>query len=243
MDAPFDVVLFDRDGTLIRDVPYNRDSARVTPMPGAREVLRGRLRNPGVCGGAQRGTFLAVTEDEELENDLPADRPSPVVIAASLTARGGLLWLPVAGLLTAAGKGRAARRGLLAAVVAMPLGHLLSQVIHRRRPVSHVPARQALPEHPDSSSFPSKHAVTAAAFGTATALEDRTAGVLVTPLVLLVAYSRLRTRVHWPSDVLGGLAIGALVALVQAGIGRSARARATACRLAAIVRPVFSDHS
>lgn len=39
MDQPFDAVLFDRDGTLIQDVPYNSDPTRVTPMPGAREVL------------------------------------------------------------------------------------------------------------------------------------------------------------------------------------------------------------
>jgi D-glycero-D-manno-heptose 1,7-bisphosphate phosphatase len=32
-------VLFDRDGTLIEDVPYNGDPARVTPMPGAAEAL------------------------------------------------------------------------------------------------------------------------------------------------------------------------------------------------------------
>ncbi|NKE61310.1 HAD family hydrolase [Lentzea sp. PSKA42] len=40
MDQAFDAVLFDRDGTLIRDVPYNGDPGRVAPMPGAREVLR-----------------------------------------------------------------------------------------------------------------------------------------------------------------------------------------------------------
>ncbi|MFS8099048.1 phosphatase PAP2 family protein [Lentzea alba] len=185
--------------------------------------------------------------DEESMQDseaLPTERPNPIIIAASLTARGGLLWLPVAGLLALAGKRKAAKRALTAAVVAMPIGHLVSLVVHRRRPnAANMPARRALPEHPDSSSFPSKHAVTAAAFGTATALEDRGAAIFVTPLVLLVAYSRLRTRVHWPTDVLGGLLIGALVALAQAGIGRSAKARATACRLAAIVRPVFSDHS
>jgi undecaprenyl-diphosphatase len=190
-------------------------------------------------------------ELEELDEDslrdsefLPTERPNPLVIAASVTARGGVLWLPVAGLLALAGKRRAARRALTAAAVAMPIGHLVSLVVHRRRPVvADMPARLALPEHPDSSSFPSKHAVTAAAFGTATALEDRGAAIFVTPLVLLVAYSRLRTRVHWPTDVLGGLLIGALVALAQDGIGRSARARATACRLAAMVRPVRSDHS
>jgi histidinol-phosphate phosphatase family protein len=42
-----DLVLFDRDGTLIEDVPYNGDPARVRPVPGAREALD-RLRALGV---------------------------------------------------------------------------------------------------------------------------------------------------------------------------------------------------
>jgi histidinol-phosphate phosphatase family protein len=40
-------VLFDRDGTLVADVPYNGDPARVAPLPGAREALA-RLRAAGV---------------------------------------------------------------------------------------------------------------------------------------------------------------------------------------------------
>jgi histidinol-phosphate phosphatase family protein len=40
-------VLLDRDGTLVRDVPYNGDPERVVPMPGAREALD-RLRSAGV---------------------------------------------------------------------------------------------------------------------------------------------------------------------------------------------------
>jgi histidinol-phosphate phosphatase family protein len=40
-------VLFDRDGTLVVDVPYNGDPERVQPMPGAREALE-RLRAAGV---------------------------------------------------------------------------------------------------------------------------------------------------------------------------------------------------
>jgi histidinol-phosphate phosphatase family protein len=40
-------VLFDRDSTLIADVPYNADPALVTPMPGAAEALA-RLRGAGV---------------------------------------------------------------------------------------------------------------------------------------------------------------------------------------------------
>jgi histidinol-phosphate phosphatase family protein len=44
---PLRAVLFDRDGTLVADVPGNRDPARVTLLPGARAAL-GRLRAAGV---------------------------------------------------------------------------------------------------------------------------------------------------------------------------------------------------
>ena len=41
-------VLFDRDGTLVADVPYNGDPGRVVVMPGAREAVE-RLRAAGVA--------------------------------------------------------------------------------------------------------------------------------------------------------------------------------------------------
>jgi histidinol-phosphate phosphatase family protein len=41
-------VLLDRDGTLVVDVPYNGDPARVVPMPGVREALD-RLRAAGIA--------------------------------------------------------------------------------------------------------------------------------------------------------------------------------------------------
>jgi histidinol-phosphate phosphatase family protein len=64
---PLLAVLFDRDGTLIRDVPYNGDPARVEPMPSARAALD-RLRAAGVRlavvsnqSGVGRG-FLTLAE-------------------------------------------------------------------------------------------------------------------------------------------------------------------------------------
>jgi HAD superfamily hydrolase (TIGR01662 family) len=42
-----DLVLFDRDGTLVHDFPYNGDPAWVRPVDGAKEAL-GRLRARGV---------------------------------------------------------------------------------------------------------------------------------------------------------------------------------------------------
>jgi HAD superfamily hydrolase (TIGR01662 family) len=59
----YDAVLFDRDGTLVVDVPYNGDPARVEPMPGARAALD-RLRAAGMRlgvvtnqSGLARGRF------------------------------------------------------------------------------------------------------------------------------------------------------------------------------------------
>ena len=58
-------VLFDRDGTLVVDVPYNGDPDRVVAMPGAREAV-GRLRAAGVAtavvsnqSGVARGRIRA----------------------------------------------------------------------------------------------------------------------------------------------------------------------------------------
>ncbi|GAA2416639.1 hypothetical protein GCM10010255_64260 [Streptomyces coeruleofuscus] len=49
--GPFpDAVLFDRDGTLVADVPYNGDPARVTPMPRAREAVEA-VRAAGIPVG------------------------------------------------------------------------------------------------------------------------------------------------------------------------------------------------
>jgi len=64
--APPAAVLFDRDGTLIHDVPYNHDPQKVRPVAGAREALE-RLRAAGVRigvvtnqSGVGRGTMGSV---------------------------------------------------------------------------------------------------------------------------------------------------------------------------------------
>lgn len=48
--SKFRAVLFDRDGTLVVDVPYNGDPALVRPVPGAKVVLD-RLRAEGIATG------------------------------------------------------------------------------------------------------------------------------------------------------------------------------------------------
>lgn len=69
----FDAVLFDRDGTLVEDVPYNGAPERVRPVAGARQALD-RLRAAGLRlgvvtnqSGVARGLFS--TDDLAAVND------------------------------------------------------------------------------------------------------------------------------------------------------------------------------
>ncbi len=62
-------VLFDRDGTIVRDVPYNGDPSLVELMPGAREVLD-RLRSKGVGVGVvtnQSGIARGLVTREQVD--------------------------------------------------------------------------------------------------------------------------------------------------------------------------------
>ncbi len=64
-----DLVLFDRDGTLVHDVPYNGDPERVRPVDGARAALD-RLRARGVRVGVvsnQSGVARGLVPTEQVD--------------------------------------------------------------------------------------------------------------------------------------------------------------------------------
>jgi membrane-associated phospholipid phosphatase len=149
---------------------------------------------------------------------LPADEPAPELTGLTTVARGGLLWMGMAAVLaTRRGRyRRAARNGVVAVALASGSSHVIGSWLPRRRPAAdHLPAYQALMHKPTSSSFPSSHAATAAAFTTAVAWESPTAGLVVAPVAVAVAHSRLRTRAHWPSDVVAGALWGIAVGVAS----------------------------
>ncbi|QRP49992.1 bifunctional phosphatase PAP2/diacylglycerol kinase family protein [Amycolatopsis sp. FDAARGOS 1241] len=147
---------------------------------------------------------------------LPRTRGDDVLGWLSKSANKSRLWWAVAGLL-ATRKGatrRGALRGVAAIAGASAAANLLGKPLFpRRRPAEdEVPEHRRLRKRPTSSSFPSGHAASAAAFATAVAMESPRAGLAVAPLAGAVAYSRVHTGVHWPSDVGAGVVIGVTVA-------------------------------
>ncbi|WP_417282097.1 bifunctional phosphatase PAP2/diacylglycerol kinase family protein [Antrihabitans spumae] len=147
-------------------------------------------------------------------------RPTGVdrsLLIASKLANHSVLWMGVAAGLAATGgtNRRAAVRGALAVAGASALANGVAKPVfpRRRPPPDSVPFVRRLVRRPESSSFPSGHAATAAAFATAVAIESPKAGLVVAPVAAAVAYSRVHIGVHWPSDVVVGAALGVGVAL------------------------------
>jgi diacylglycerol kinase family enzyme/membrane-associated phospholipid phosphatase len=124
-----------------------------------------------------------------------------------------VLWMVLASGLRATGNRwarRAAWRGLGSIAVASATVNILGKSLtDRKRPDVEIPVARQLARVPWTTSFPSGHAASAAAFATGVALESPRLAVPVIVLAAAVGFSRVVTGVHYPSDVLAGFAIGA----------------------------------
>jgi membrane-associated phospholipid phosphatase len=141
-----------------------------------------------------------------------ADRPGVLAGARALSHFGehSIGWLLVAALGALLQPAR--RRSWIAAAVGAFAAHAAAVVIKRvvRRERPHHPAIAVNVGTPSRLSFPSAHATSTTA---AAILMGRATG-LPLPAILVppMALSRLVLGVHYPSDVLTGVAVGAAVA-------------------------------
>ncbi|MGY1846870.1 phosphatase PAP2 family protein [Blastococcus sp. SYSU DS1021] len=143
----------------------------------------------------------------------PADRWLRHLSAA---ADHGKLWLLLA--LALGGRPGRLRRGAVRGVGSMlvtsaVVNAVLKPTFGRVRPdLANLRTERRLCREPGSLSFPSGHSGSAAAFVTGLALEAPAAGAGLAPLALAIGYSRVHVGVHYPGDVLAGLAVGGAVA-------------------------------
>ncbi|MFD8564696.1 phosphatase PAP2 family protein [Streptosporangium canum] len=157
---------------------------------------------------------------------------APDWLRTVLAASGTVLLLGATGLfvvLVAAARGRGWRHIAMAllAPVAATMAYLLSELlkgaVQQARPCQATAQVMGIVSCPQAGdwSFPSNHAVIAGTVIAAGWLLWRRLSVLVLPLALLGAASRVLVGVHYPHDVLAGLLIGGAVTAVILIAGRS----------------------
>jgi undecaprenyl-diphosphatase len=153
-----------------------------------------------------------------------AATPTPKMDVAlrrlSLAANYSRLWLGCSALLAAFGgeRGRRATENGLAAIAlsSAVVNLVLKPLGNRRRPdrdTHDVPVSRQV-EMPSSTSWPSGHSASAFAFATGVGAAWPATGIFLSVAASLVAYSRVHTGVHYPSDTIAGTVSGLALAPV-----------------------------
>ena len=151
-------------------------------------------------------------------SDLPGGNHDAFFRRLSASANHGKLWIAAAAAMAAfpGRPRRAALHGLIAQAVASAVTNVVFKtLLPRTRPLpEHLPVFRFVHPQPTSSSMPSGHSASAVAFAVGTGLVQPGIGAALAPVAAGVAYSRVHTGAHWPSDVLFGSALGAGAALL-----------------------------
>jgi membrane-associated phospholipid phosphatase len=161
-----------------------------------------------------RGWFIAL-------NEIPARVPGiagPVVAVASygLLLYGALLlclWAPARTVPDA--RRHLVLLAVLAAALSLAANAAINAVYPRPRPFLVLPAHVLTPSPPHDPSFPSDHAAVAASIAVTLLLGGEMGwGAAALAGAALIGLARVMMGVHYPTDIFGGMAVGAVCGAV-----------------------------
>jgi len=113
------------------------------------------------------------------------------------------------------GARRAAVAAGLSCGLALLIAQVLSRLVDRPRPFVADPGQLHLfAKHAADPGFPSDHATAAFAIAVAILLRNRRWGWVTLAAAFVLAVARVAMGIHYPTDVLGGAALGAACALL-----------------------------
>ncbi len=151
-----------------------------------------------------------------IKNNMHSSIMDNIMIGFTTLGNVGTIWILITLFLLVNKKYRKAGLMLLVAIsLSTLLGEgILKHLIQRQRPFTHIPGFKLLISRPSGYSFPSGHSAVsfAAAIILSKNFKKYTAGFFT--LASLIAFSRLYLYAHYPTDVICGIALGAISAMI-----------------------------
>lgn len=154
----------------------------------------------------------------------------PIMVWLTKGGTKGLVWVGLCAGLLVAGSVHA-RWAAVLCLASLLLAEgiinlVLKPAIRRERPFTNRALKRLgrlLVEAPGPNSWPSAHAGSSVAAATALAYAYPLWSPVFLALALLIAYSRIYVGVHYPLDVLAGVSVGLVTAVLVLLVGTSVR--------------------
>lgn len=152
-----------------------------------------------------------------IQDNLRTDWLTPFMIRFTHLGDHGIIWIVIGVILLFP---RKTRRAAITALIALICAHLLCNMVlkdyvARIRPYDVIAGLNCIIGRENSWSFPSGHAMTAFAFAVAIyKSRPKRLGIPIMIIAVAISVSRLYVGVHYPSDVIFGAVLGALIGLL-----------------------------
>ncbi len=137
------------------------------------------------------------------------------MVFISRLGNSGIIWVIIGLIMICFKKYRKSGIAVIIALVfCLVFGNgILKNIVGRSRPCWIDDSIKLLIDIPKDYSFPSGHTFSSFAAAISITFFHKKEGVAAFILAILIAFSRLYLFVHYPSDILGGIALGSVAAI------------------------------
>ncbi len=151
-----------------------------------------------------------------IHNVLQSDSMDFIMSVISELGNGGMIWIAATLVLFTKKKYRVLSLKLaLGLILGLILGNIiLKNLIARPRPCWIFENINMLIDVPKDFSFPSGHTLSSFTAAFILLSEDRRMGIPAIILATLIAFSRIYLFVHFPTDILGGIALSGIIFVI-----------------------------